>query len=650
MRLASQLARIAAATIAPDLRTARSRPPLVSTLTALATLALLAACRGDVLTAPRGIGTTPPDLTLTGGVGTQIFPTVTLGEFQPGGVAIGLNDAGQVAGSGWTTPIADDAQAFRWSVSTGAQALIGCCGTLWGKDINNAGVIVGTKQTSQIIGNRGFIASGLPATPLPILAAGDPEGSADAVAINDAGQTVGRSPANGFAQHAVLWSAAGVIQDLGTLGGTNSQAIDINASAQVIGSSQIAGDAATHFFLWSSGSGMQDLNATVDAGITGVVEINDAGQIIGTYTTGGQSHAFLYTPGTGLRDLGTLGGTTSAPTGLNDKGDVVGSSTLSNGSTHAFLWTAAEGMEDITALSGVPEVRRLNDNLQTLTGTASPIFPIVQRLRPRLVQLQVTQSNAPPTALFNTQCNGLTCVLDGSVSLDDKPGLTFAWNLGKFPGGSATGAKVTVTYPHAGPRTVTLTVTDAQGLKSTIAHSFTVTDFPIAAFTTSCTGLTCTFDSGPSTNNGAPIAERNWDFGDGQTAFNTLAPSHTFAQAGTYNVTLEILGNIFAAERAVITQQVTVTAPAQNQPPTASFTYTCTGQSLAHQCAFNASGSTDDHGIVSYAWSWGNGRSETKIGPTVRNTWAAPGTYSVTLTTKDAGGLTASQSQQVVVP
>jgi PKD repeat protein len=297
----------------------------------------------------------------------------------------------------------------------------------------------------------------------------------------------------------------------------------------------------------------------------------------------------------------------------------------------------------------VPEVRRLNDNLQTLTGTATPTLPIVMRARPRLVQLQVTQSNAPPTALFNAQCNGLTCVLDGSVSLDDKPGLTFAWDLGKAPGGSATGAIVTVTYPHAGPRTVTLTVTDAQGLKSTIAKTFTVTDFPIAAFTTSCTGLTCTFDSSPSSNNGAPIAERNWDFGDGQTAFNTLAPTHTFAQPGTYDVTLEIFGNDFSTEHAVVTQRVTV-GEVERKGPVAAFTYSCKDHSRAHQCAFDASASTDDVDIVSYTWEWGNGRSETKKLATVRNTWTQSGTYTVTLRVTDADGRSAVKRQEVVVP
>jgi len=644
MRLTRRTVRIAAAVEAARSRLIHRRrcAPVIS---GIAALALFAACRGDTLTAPTGrLTPTSPDLTLTGGVGTPIFPTVTLGEFQPTGMAIGLNNAAQVTGVGHIVSFLDDVKAFRWSTATGAQVITGCCDSMWGNDINDAGVVIGVAQTNSLEGGRGFVAAGSSTAPLSILPGASTEGSAGAVAINNAGQIVGASVAPGFSTHAVLWSPSLVIQDLGTLGGTNSEAIDINDAGQVIGSSQITGNAATHFFLWS-GSGMQDLNTTVNTGITSVVEINAVGQITGTYTTGGQSHAFLYTPGSGLRDLGTLGGTTSAPTGLNDKGDVVGSSTLSDGSTHAFLWTAAEGMEDITALSGVPEVRRLNDNLQTLTGTAAPSStgPDIQFLRPRLVQLQVTQSNAPPTALFNAECNGLTCVLDASVSLDDKPGLTYVWDLNKFPGGSATGAKVTVTYPHAGSRTVTLTVTDSHGLKNSISKTLAITAFPIAAFTTTCTGLTCIFDASPSTNNGAPIAERNWDFGDGATAFAyTFVTSHTFAQPGTYNVTLEILGNNFSTERAVITKQVTVTVPPQNLAPIAQFTIFCSN--LA--CAFDASNSIDDHGIVSYAWDLNKFPNGSATGVSVTTTYPHSGLRNVTLTVKDAQGLTSSITKQ----
>jgi probable HAF family extracellular repeat protein len=613
---------------------------------------LTLACQSDSSTGPLPTAPSSPSeplLVLTGGAGTEILPVRPAWDSQVSGVAIGLNNLGQVTGAerNINPQLAGAIKPFRWSASTGAQQLTGCCGDpAWGNDINDVGVVVGTTPTDAIRGSRGFVAAGTQATELPILPGGDIEDHAGAIAINNAGQIVGMSPAPGYpARHAVLWSSSGVIQDLGTLGGTRSEAIDINSSAQVIGKSQIAGDAATHFFLWSSGSGMQDLNTLLAADLTGVMEINDAGEIIGTYINGsGQSHAFLYTPGSGLRDLGTLGGAASTPTGLNGRGDVVGSSTDAAGATHAFLWTATDGMEDITARSGIPQVHRLNDNMQSLTGARLPSNTNLGGFtlgRPRLVQLQVTQSNAPPTAVFTVQCNGLTCILDASGSLDDKPGLSYDWDVNKYPGPSASGALVTVTYPHASQRTVTLTATDANGLTSTQSKTFTVSDYPVAAFTFSCSGLTCMFDSNGSLDT-VPF-DRLWTFDDGQTAFQTAAPSHTYAQPGTYAVTLLLLD--YNGNQGSVTKQITVTAPAQNQAPVASFTYSCSG----FLCSLDATGSTDDKGVVSYEWSLGKAPGGSASGPTVTTDYWHAGTRTVTLTVTDADGLSSSVTQTIDV-
>lgn len=623
-------------------------PAITRSATALALL-FIVACGGERLTSPSAgtLAPTQPDLTLTGGVGTQIFPTVPLGESQTRGDARGLNASGLVTGGAFFPPSINpsgDSDPYRWAPGGTAVRITGCCDSQAGNDINDAGAVVGITQLSATTGSRGFVAAGTSLTVLPLLPGGDPELSSTAVAINNGGQVVGASPASGFVVHATLWSPSLVPQDLGTLGGSQSRAIDINASGQVIGWSQLPGNSSSSYFIWSSSNGMQDLS-TVNASITSVVEINDAGQIIGTYVApSGQTHAFLYTPSSGLRDLGTLGGTSSTPTGLNNRGDVVGSSTVADGTAHAFLWTAAEGMEDITALSGVNGVRRLNDNLQTLAGVvATDVGLSVQRGRPSLVQLQVTQNNAPPTALFTASCNGLTCVLDASGSLDDKPGLTFSWDLNKIPGGSATGAVVTVAYPHAGQRTPTLTVTDANGLSSSVSKTLTITDYPIAAFTATCTGLTCSFDSSGSTNNGNPIGTRNWYFGDGQSAFSVASPSHTFAQAGTYTVTLEIMGG--ATPAATLTKQVTVSAPSQNQAPVANFTYSCSGTI----CTMDASTSTDDGGIASYAWNLGKAPGGTASGVSVTTDYWHNGQRTVTLTVTDASGLASSITKTVDV-
>jgi serine protease len=81
-------------------------------------------------------------------------------------------------------------------------------------------------------------------------------------------------------------------------------------------------------------------------------------------------------------------------------------------------------------------------------------------------------------------------------------------------------------------------------------------------------------------------------------------------------------------------------APIGNQPPTASFTASCRKTS----CTFNASGSKDDVGIVSYAWSFGDGTSASSTSSTVSHTYNVKGTVSETVTgvVTVAGGLSAT--------
>ncbi|POH60676.1 PKD domain-containing protein [Arthrobacter glacialis] len=84
--------------------------------------------------------------------------------------------------------------------------------------------------------------------------------------------------------------------------------------------------------------------------------------------------------------------------------------------------------------------------------------------------------------------------------------------------------------------------------------------------------------------------------------------------------------------------------PPPNQAPTAAFASTCTG--LA--CSFNGAGSTDSDGTVAgYAWTSSDGGTGT--GATFARTFAAPGTYTVTLTVTDDDGATGTVSHDVTV-
>jgi len=111
--------------------------------------------------------------------------------------------------------------------------------------------------------------------------------------------------------------------------------------------------------LYTPGVGVQDLG-TLGGTRSEAYALNEQGQIVGYSTTAtGARHAFLWTPGVGMQDLGVLaGGLASAARGINDRGEVVGGSTLPspvptrNPERHAFLWTPAGGMQDLGALGG----------------------------------------------------------------------------------------------------------------------------------------------------------------------------------------------------------------------------------------------------------------------------------------------------------
>lgn len=109
--------------------------------------------------------------------------------------------------------------------------------------------------------------------------------------------------------HAFFWSH-GHMRDLGTLGGTQSAAEEINDSGDVAGFSALPGDVYHHAFAWKHGE---------------------------------------------MMDLGTIGADNySRATGMNDKGQIVGQSWLWDGqntlATHAFLWNISGPMIDLNTL------------------------------------------------------------------------------------------------------------------------------------------------------------------------------------------------------------------------------------------------------------------------------------------------------------
>ncbi|HEY0018185.1 MAG TPA: hypothetical protein VGC13_17860, partial [Longimicrobium sp.] len=283
-----------------------AHPRCVLRRSAAAALLLLAvsACYDDEPTGP-GVRSRPaePRLLVTGSVEMDI------GDLGYGGVFVqDMNDAGQIVGNTSVNPGID--VGFFWEPGGEMELIAG--GTeeceevgddvycYWitgvGRAINDAGLATGWTEGGVYSGRAVYRWS----------RAGTSWGPGGGNAINDAGDAVGG---------AVLWTAQNATIPLGTLPGQwNTDAVRINNARQVTGTSGPRG------FFWQNGS-MQDLGTLGGTG-TEPADMNEAGQVVGQSDLAGNAafHAFLWTPGGGMVDLGTLGGASSRANAINAHG------------------------------------------------------------------------------------------------------------------------------------------------------------------------------------------------------------------------------------------------------------------------------------------------------------------------------------------
>jgi probable HAF family extracellular repeat protein len=210
--------------------------------------------------------------------------------------------------------------------------------------IDGAGTVVGAmREGERTIAFK--YASGV-VTPLAQLAAGI---SSSANGINSRGQIVGS--ANG---RAVSFETGGA-RDLGTLGGNGSSARGINDNGEIVGMAA-DGNGQPHPFLFDG-----TMRALPGPGYSGAVAINNRAQVVGSAEG---TYGFLIDNGEYIR-LDTLPAVSSkgwrklVPTGINDRGWIVGSATTPDGDLRAFVLVPAAAAAQVAQRSRVAAFARV---------------------------------------------------------------------------------------------------------------------------------------------------------------------------------------------------------------------------------------------------------------------------------------------------
>ena len=293
------------------------------------------------------------------------------------------DNRGLIVGSAETStrdPFNEDFCGFDANSSVPPTGLI-CLGFLWqdgvmtalptlsgnnaqAVGVNNVGQVVGFAERStqyqncsppQVLDIQAVVWGPHPGeirtlTPLP----GDV--SAWATGINDREQVVGLSGncvspnfnvTGVVPQHGVIWQN-GAVTDLGSLGGVLlTFPWAINSKGQVVGQSDLVGDALTHAFLWQKGV-INDLGVVPGDVASFAFGLNDLGGVVGgscgpEVTIGFGCRAFLWQGGV-MADLNTLvkPGSTSLylvfGNDINSRGEIAAYAfDQSNGEFHAAL-------------------------------------------------------------------------------------------------------------------------------------------------------------------------------------------------------------------------------------------------------------------------------------------------------------------------
>lgn len=297
------------------------------------------------------------------------------------------------------------------------------------------------------------------------------------------------------------------------------------------------------------------------------------------------------------------------------------------------------------------------------------------------VQVSAPPAQTPPTVQLDTSSMSITGYAVTLVATADPtaPGATitkveYNWGDGSPAQASKVEQETSIrdgvvsniwpgshAYAQAGTYTITVTATDSNGLsgsaQTTVQVSAPTQEYPpsVTLTDTSSQGLTVTqngfADEALANGSNDTITKLVWDWGDGTpTQTGSFPQSHTYAQTGNYVITVTATDSsgLTGSDHRLVQFSVPTAQPTLPTVQLDKPTVLSDGNGLS--VAINGSEiNPSGYGMNQPVWNWGDGTpTQTGWWP-MNHTYANAGTYTVTVTITDAGGLTYSGHETIQV-